>query len=162
MTDVIAMFCNGWCYCHYILYWLMLLPIMLWLMLLPLCFILADVIANHVMWDIVPHFILCLWQMLWPLCTWLMLLPWWQMEIATYAWADVFALYITDGQALWQLMNNLWQMVWPLMWLADVIAMVADGIGHCWNVSMYQGRCLKPCWQMLYPWVFTSSLVLWC
>ena len=62
-------------------------------------FLLADVIANYVVWDIVPHFILCLWQMLWPLCTWLMLLPWWQMEIATYTWADVFALYITDGTA---------------------------------------------------------------
>ena len=52
-------------------------------MLLPLCFVLADVIANYVMadviaimflladviansvmWDIVPPFILCLWQML--------------------------------------------------------------------------------------------------
>ena len=38
-------------------------------------------------------------------------------------------------------MNSLWQLLWPPMWLADVIAMVADGIGHCWNVSMYHGRC---------------------
>ena len=66
MADVIAiMFYIGWCYCQF----------MLWLMLLPLCFILADVIANYlmagviaimfllladviancVMWDIVPH-----------------------------------------------------------------------------------------------------------
>ena len=31
-----------------------------------LFFLLADVIANYVVWDIVPHFMLCLWQMLWP------------------------------------------------------------------------------------------------
>ena len=65
MADVIAIMfyigwcycqlCYGWCYCHYVLYWLLLLPIMLWLMLLPLCFLLADVIANYVLWDIVPH-----------------------------------------------------------------------------------------------------------
>ena len=58
VTDVlVTIYTNGdfgKCYCH----------VLQWLVLLPLCFILADVIANYVMWDIVPHFILCLWQML--------------------------------------------------------------------------------------------------
>ena len=60
---------------------------------IALCFIMADVIAimlcgrwHHILYYVCgrcyTHFI-----------NWLMLLPWWQMEFATYMWADVFALY---------------------------------------------------------------------
>ena len=44
----------------------MLLPIMLQLMLLPLCFILADVIANYVMADVIA-IMFYYWLMLLPI-----------------------------------------------------------------------------------------------
>ena len=123
-------------------------------MLLPLCYILADVIANYLMADVIAIMFYIGWcycQLCYVGYSTTFHILFVVDGITTLYMADVVAM-VADGNChmcmgwcyypiydrwnsqLWQLMNSLWQMVWPLMWLADVIAMVADGIGHCWNV----------------------------
>ena len=52
-----------------------------------------------------------------------------------------FALIVIDGTAK---CDSYWLVVADVlatMWLADFVAMVADGIDHCWNVTNVLGRC---------------------
>ena len=156
LADVIALNNNGWFYCHLFYFdWLLLLPILcLWQMLWPLFFFFYGWCYCHGGWC---YCHLCEWADVFALCCWLMLLPmflsvadvmttvfygwcychggWWYCHLCE--WADVFALLLIDGTAK---CDSYWLVVADVMttmWLADVIAMVADGIGHCWNVSMY-------------------------
>ena len=60
----------------------------------------------------------------------------------------------------------LWQMLWPLFFMADVIAMVADVIATCVNGLMFLpyvvGWCYCQCfclWQMLWPLFFMAGVI---